>query len=87
MSMIPKSEYDLRVNRSKIDSINDLNISNFYPGSDEEKINVLEAEWSVSDVVSRWYHVGMVPDDEESDHDDDPVCKFWEYHFKRQKFS
>ena len=40
---------------------------------DEEKINVLESDWSHPEVVSKWYAVGIMPADEDSDQDDDQV--------------
>ena len=42
---------------------------------DEEKINVLESDWSHPEVVSKWYAVGIMPADEDSDQDDDQVSK------------
>ena len=42
---------------------------------DEEKINVLESDWSHPEVVSKWYAVGIMPADEDSDQDDDQVRK------------
>ena len=40
---------------------------------DEEKINVLESDWSHPEVISKWYAVGIMPADDDSDQDDDQV--------------
>ena len=55
-------------------------IYDFCIKKDEEKINVLEAEWTApaetrrtSDVVAKWYGVGLLPDGEDSDQDDENV--------------
>ena len=54
-------------------------IYDFCIKKDEEKINVLEAEWTTpdnrrtSDVIAKWYSVGILPDGEDSDQDDENV--------------
>ena len=51
-------------------------IYDFCIKKDEEKINFLESEWKrrpeVSDVSSKWYQIGIMPEDEDSDPDDNP---------------
>ena len=54
-------------------------IYDFCIKKDEEKINVLEAEWTspdnrrTSEVVAKWYQVGLLPDGEDSDQEDENV--------------
>ena len=48
-------------------------IYDFCIKSSEDRINILDAEWKASDVTSKWYTIGVQPDDDDSDQEEEAV--------------